>query len=146
MKKIITLLIPVIALLATGPALARDDTISFAIAEAMDNPAYQEKLGPQVRFFWGDQAHPEALQTFGEYASNKKTNAFGKADREACEWALLSALLSLRDRALQEGGNAVINIKSNYKSNEFVSNSEYQCGAGNIMAGVALKGTVVKLP
>lgn len=146
MKQNAIFLITLVSLLTVGPALARDDATRFAVAEAMDNPAYQEQLGPQVRFFWGDQAHPQVLQTFGEFGTNKKTNAFGKSDREACEWVLLSALVSLRDRALREGGNAVINIKSNYKSSEFVSNSEYECGAGNILAGVALKGTVVKLP
>jgi hypothetical protein len=40
---------------------------------------------------------------------------------------------------------AVINIKSNYRNNELVSDTEYQCGAGALFAGVALKGRIVKL-
>ena len=46
---------------------------------------------------------------------------------------------------LKEGGNAVINIKSNYKNNTTESDTTFKCGAGNIMAGVALIGTVVRL-
>ncbi|HZC01952.1 MAG TPA: hypothetical protein VE844_11510 [Gammaproteobacteria bacterium] len=57
----------------------------------------------------------------------------------------MSALLALRDRAVQEGGDAVINIKSFYKKNEVISDSEYECHAGGILAGVALQGTVVRL-
>ncbi len=68
-----------------------------------------------------------------------------KSDEKACNWAFLSAMIALRDRALNEGGNAVVNIKSNYKQNEMSSNTEFECHAGAIMSGVALKGTVVKL-
>ncbi|MCK5205111.1 MAG: excinuclease ABC subunit A, partial [Desulfobacterales bacterium] len=64
---------------------------------------------------------------------------------QACEWVFLSALLKLQERARNQGANAVINIKSNYKNNEVVSDTEYQCGAGTIFAGVALKGRIVKL-
>src|SRR3546814_15311729 len=54
-------------------------------------------------------------------------------------------MLSLRDRALKEGGDAVIDIHSVYKGDEFKSATEYECGAGTIMGGVARRGTVVKL-
>lgn len=47
--------------------------------------------------------------------------------------------------AHNQGGNAVVNIKSNHKNIETVSDTDYLCGAGNVMAGVALKGTVVEL-
>jgi hypothetical protein len=57
----------------------------------------------------------------------------------------LTVVLALRDRAVSEGGDAVVNIKSYYKKNEVVSDSEYECHAGAFVAGVALKGTVVKL-
>jgi hypothetical protein len=133
------------ALLGTQAADARDDELKFPVAEAMQSDTFQNELGSDVQFYWGDQSHPPVDQKFGEFPTNKKTNAFNKSDQEACEWALLSALVSLRDRALREGGNAVVNIKSNYKNQEFVSDSKYECGAGAFVAGVALKGTVVRL-
>ena len=73
------------------------------------------------------------------------TNSVGKSDQKACQWALLSALKSFQQRAQSLGANAVVNIKSNYKNNTYSHPTEYQCGAGAIMAGVALKADVVKL-
>jgi uncharacterized protein YbjQ (UPF0145 family) len=57
----------------------------------------------------------------------------------------LSAVLALQERARQLGGNAVINIKSNYKNKLTESATEFTCGSGALMSGVALKGEVVTL-
>jgi uncharacterized protein YbjQ (UPF0145 family) len=57
----------------------------------------------------------------------------------------LSALLSLQNRAISEGGNAVINIRSFYKKNEISDKTKFECRVGVLMAGVALKGRVVSL-
>jgi uncharacterized protein YbjQ (UPF0145 family) len=57
---------------------------------------------------------------------------------------MLSALKALQERAVREGMDAVVNIESNYKNRQFSSETEFECGAGAIMAGVALKGTLVK--
>ncbi|POB08294.1 excinuclease, partial [Vibrio vulnificus] len=77
--------------------------------------------------------------------TNKKTNAFNKTDEEACNWVFLSAMIVLKERAIKEGGNAVVDIKSNYKNNLTSSVDTFQCGAGTMVAGVALTGKVVKL-
>jgi len=124
---------------------ARDDINDYIIKEALDLEQSKSKLGEKIKFYFGDQAHGEIVKTFGEFSTNKKTNAFNKSDLEACQWVFLSAMISLRDRAVREGGNAVINIKSNYKNNLTSSKDTFQCGAGTFVAGVALVGTVVKL-
>ena len=54
---------------------------------------------------------------------------------------MLSALIELGERA-RLGANAVINIVSDYKKNVASSDAQYECHAGNIIAGVALRGTV----
>ena len=125
-------------------ALARDDRQRHSITEALSRADFQAKLG-DVQLFWGDQNTPGVVRAFGEFTSNKKTNAFNKSDREACEWAFLSAVLALQQRALREGGNAVVGINSVYKNGEFSSRSEFECGAGKFVAGVALRGRVVQL-
>jgi uncharacterized protein YbjQ (UPF0145 family) len=51
---------------------------------------------------------------------------------------------SLKERAIREGGNAVINIRSNYRNNMTSSNTTFKCGSAAFVAGVALVGTVVK--
>jgi hypothetical protein len=135
----------VILCVTISNALARDTKYMFPVDVALNTPTAKEKLGTRVAFYFGSQKPPTVTQTLGEYTANRKTNAANKSDQEACEWAFLTALLALRDRAIEQGGDAVINIKSNYKKNEVTSDSEYECHAGAIIAGVALRGTVVKL-
>ena len=127
-------------------AFARDDAHHLSINDAMASSDFKEKLPGDVTFYFSDQAYAVPTKTMGEFITNKKTNAFGKSDTEACEWVFLSAMIALRDRALAEGGNAVVDIVSFYKRNEYASATEYECHAGAVMAGVALKGRVVTLP
>ncbi len=127
------------------PAAARDDRLMFLLSEALATPAAQAKVDKEIGLYFGDQKHPKTAKTLGEWGTNKKTNAFNKSDKEECDWTFLSAVLELQERARKEGGDAVINIKSNYKNQFTSSETEYMCGAGSMMSGVALKGTVVKL-
>ncbi|MFA5494737.1 MAG: excinuclease ATPase subunit [Porticoccaceae bacterium] len=145
MRHFICIAVAILALFSLNTH-ARDTKHLLSIDNAMKSPAYEEKLNAGIRFFFGDTAYPEPSRRFGDYVSNKKTNAVGKSDLKACEWVLLSALISLQERAVAEGGNAVVNIRSYYKKNEFSSDTEYECHAGAVMAGVALIGEVVRLP
>lgn len=146
MKKILcTAALTGLAMIAALPAHARDDKLMMPISAAMDAPETQEKLDGAIHYYFGNQKTPKILQKLGTDSSNKKTNAFGKSDEKACQWAFLSAMLSLEQRAKQLGANAVINIVSNYKKVVVSSNTEYECHAGGIMAGVALKGDFVKI-
>ena len=52
---------------------------------------------------------------------------------------------SLHQRAVSLGANAVVNIRSNFKNNVETSDTDYTCGAGGVMAGVALIGDFVKV-
>jgi uncharacterized protein YbjQ (UPF0145 family) len=133
------------ALLIAGSAVARDTRHMFPVRDALESGNGKVKLDPSIRLYFGDTPHPKVVRDFGEFTSNKKTNAFNKSDRVACEWAFMSAMLSFQDRAKELGGNAVINIKSYYKKDLRVSRSEYLCGAGATVAGVTFKGTVAKL-
>lgn len=142
----ITHCITIIALstCATG-ALARDDIKEFSIADALATEQAKNILGDNIQFYFGEQSHGAVNKKFGEFGSNKKTNGVGKSDKQACEWAFLSAMKSLRERAQREGANAVVNIRSNYRNATTTSTATFKCGAGNIMAGVALLGDVVEL-
>ena len=124
---------------------ARNTLHKVSIEEAL---AWGEKEGvlkSSVRLYFGDQAHPAVERNLGTYTANRKTNAVGKSDQKACKWAFLSAMVTLQDRAIAEGGNAVVNIHSFYYKNEFSSATEFECGAGAVMAGVTMVGDVVRL-
>ncbi len=138
------MMIPLLMFVSSA-ADARDTIVRVSVEEAMTTEDAKVKLDVGVRFFFGDQKHAEISTRIGTYTANKKTNAFNKSDQEACKWAFLSAMISLQDRAIAEGGNAVVNIRSFYKKRDFTSATEFECGAGAMVAGVALVGDVVKL-
>ena len=133
------------ALLAATTTVARDTKVMWPIVDAMATPDAKARLNMGVQFFFGNTAHPPIAQSFGVFMSNKKTNGTNKTDKEACEWAFLSAMLSFQQRAVAVGGNAVINIKSYYRQNEVSSETQYECGSGALMSGVTFQGEVVKL-
>ncbi len=132
-----------LAIPATG--VARDDRLMFSIKDAITTPAANEKLRSDVAFYFGGAPHPEVVQKMGETIVNLKTNSIGKSDRVACEWVFLSVLIDLQKRAREAGGNAVIGIESYYKKETFKSETQFMCGAGATVAGVAFKGTIAKL-
>jgi len=131
--------------MVSGTALARDDIADYSLEEAFSLAQVKDKLGSNVKFYFGKQAHGEVEKNFGETSTSRKTNAFNKTDKEACQWAFLSAMMALRDKALRDGGNAVVDIQSNYRSHRVANDTTFQCGAGGFVAGVAFVGTVVKL-
>jgi len=128
-----------------GVAQARDTEHHFSIAEAMATDSAKEKLEGGIKFYFAGQKTPKVKAKLREAATNKKTNAFNKSDKEACEWAFLSAMLQLQEKARELNADAVINIHSYYKKDAFKSSTEYECHAGGLIAGVALKGEFVQL-
>jgi hypothetical protein len=126
-------------------AEARDERLLFPIADALADSGLQMKVNPDVKLYFGKQPFPEPAENFGLYTSNKKTNFFNKSDKEACQLAFVSALISLQERAEKLGGNAVINIRSIYRKDQFISETEYECGAGIVVGGVSLRGEIVLL-
>lgn len=127
------------------PSVAKDVMHMSPIEDAMQSDVYKNRLDPNIALYFGEQSHGNVVKSLGSFPTNKKTNAFNKTDIEACEWVLLSALLTLQERARKEGGNAVINIASYYKKNTVVSDTQYECHTGTFIAGVALMGEVVTL-
>lgn len=126
-------------------ALARDDVSDYSVEKAMAVQKVSAAIGEGVKFYFAGQKHSKVIVNFGEFQSNRKTSAFGKSDTQACQWAFASAMKALQQKAVQNGANAVINIKSNYKGNLTSSSSTFKCGAGAMVAGVTLVGDVVKL-
>ena len=138
-------LVGIAAVLTVPVASARDEVKRMAIADALVTADAQAALSQGIKFYFGDAEHPAVASSAGVFTSSKKANGFGKGDKIACERAFLSALLSFQDRALKEGGDAVVKLTSYYRQNSFSSGTEYECGTGALMVGVAFQGEVVKL-
>ena len=142
-KTILTLATLAVTLVVAAPSQARDTRQHFDIATALEAGKADGTLDGTVRFYFKGAGTPSATR-IGEATTNKKTNAFGKSDAEACQWAFLSAVKALQEAAKARGANAVVDIESNYKRQVFTSATQYECGAGGLMAGVALKGNSAK--
>jgi uncharacterized protein YbjQ (UPF0145 family) len=145
MKKTFSIIIPALLLLAGAPADARDTKHLLPISVAMETKDAQDKLEGSIKFFFGSQQYPKVVKKFSTDVTNRKTNAFNKTDEKACNWAFLSAMVALEKRAHELGANAVVNIVSYYQKNEMSSPTEFECHAGAVIAGVALKGDFVTI-
>ena len=142
---IIALITMSAALCAPLTAQAADRKVMLPIEAALTDRNAENKLDDSVKLFFGKQATPKVLKRIASDKTSQRTNAFGKSDAKACNWVFLSSLLQLQKRAREYGANAVVNIVSNYNNIENSNDSEFECHAGAIMAGVALKGDFVKI-
>ena len=121
---------------------ARDDVHHFSIEEALSSPKAKGVLDPNIKLSFGSGTKGGIIKS--RLTANKKTNAFNKSDKEAREWAVLSAVKTFQERAVKEGGTRVVNLTGYYKKQPFDSKTQFQCGAGALMAGVTLKGDIAK--
>lgn len=138
------------AALAASPAAAQrhranDTPANFSIEQALADPEFATAT-QGVRFYFGSQPHPGVAQRFERDAmTSQRASSRHKTPEESCGRALLNALVALRNSTLQQGGNAVINVRSNWNHVEFSSRTEFQCVRGRMMSGVALKGDIVRI-
>ena len=124
---------------------ARGDVDDYWINVVMSSNDAKTALGDSILFFFGDEPHGKILRSMGDIKTSKKTNALNKSDERACHWVFLSAMKELRVQALRRGGNAVINIRSNYNNRPTSSTETFKCGSGFMIARVALIGTIVEM-
>lgn len=143
MKK--AMLLSLLALTVSTPALARDTVVMIPLKAVLAMPQAQEKLDGTVKFYLAGAKTPDIVKEMGEDITNKKTNGLNKTDEEGCKWATLSALIALQEGAKKRGANAVVGIVSYYKKNELQHATEIECHAGTFAVGVALKGTYAKV-
>jgi len=127
------------------PAFARDTVLHIPLADVLELPEAKEKLDPAFKFYLDGQPTPKNIKRMSTDVSNPKTNGVGKSDDYGCKWAALSALIKLQESAKRNGANAVVDIVSYYKKVEYKSATDFECHAGAIIIGVALKGTYAKI-
>jgi hypothetical protein len=131
-------------LVGASTASARDTRLLLSIDDALKQGRDQGVIADDIVIKFGKGNRGGLGKSIGTDVSNRKTNAVNKTDVEACNWVFLSALKSLQEGARKSGASGVVEIVSYYKKNEFSSASEFECHAGAIMAGVALKATYAK--
>ena len=141
MKKSLFALSATVILAVPVTGVARDTTHYLDFQSVVQAAIADGQLDGTVRFYLKGQKLPgKTAKTFEEAVSNKKTNAFGKTDEVACDWALRSVLISFQENAKGKGANAVIDLVSYYRKNEYADSAKFECHAGTAVAGVAMKG------
>lgn len=124
-----------------GATAASDRTLTLSLQGLAAHPDYSTKVPTDIKFFYGAQP-AKVVKTLGPVAVTRKS-AKKHSDRTgSCHWAMFSALIGLAEEARLQGGNAVVNIKSNFANVETSSETDFKCGIGNLMVGVALTGEV----
>lgn len=142
MPSFISKLLVIALVVSSGSALARDTRYLIKIADVLGMPE-AGRLDPNIKLFFGKSKHP-AGESRGEAVANAKTNAANKGDEAACRWVMLTALTDLQTKARAVGATSVVGIESFYKKIPFSSETEFECHAGVIVAGVALRGQLMK--
>jgi uncharacterized protein YbjQ (UPF0145 family) len=145
MKNLIKITLIAATLVGVSLAQARDTVVNVPLADVLAMPEAKSKLDGSVGFYLSGQQTPVVLSRVGEDSSNKKTNAAGKSDLEACKWVALSVLIAFQNSAKSQGANAVVDMVSNYRNNPSSNPVTIECHAGAIMAGIAMKGTYAKV-
>jgi uncharacterized protein YbjQ (UPF0145 family) len=124
-------------------AAARDSVEEFLISDVMSSPDAKNILGEHIKFYFGDQEHPKVIKEITETSYLRKTNGANKSDKDACNWAFLSVMKELKEKAQSMNANAVVNIRSNYLNNPTSSTETFKCASGMLMSSVNLVGDVV---
>ncbi len=128
-----------------GISQARDTTHYLPFDQVVAEATASGKLDGSVKFYLAGKTPKGAQVIRRDVTTSKKTNAFNKTDEGACSWAMQSALIGMQQAAKAAGANAVVDIASNYKHVEYEDSQKYECHAGAIMAGVAIKGNLAKV-
>lgn len=139
--KNIWLTLPLAAVLCLPAVGQARDTTHFLDFQSVVNTAIADgQLDGTVKFYLKGQPMGKIVKTFPAATSNKKTNAFNKSDEAACGWALRSVLIAFQENAKKHNANAVVNLVSYYKQSEYADPLKFECHAGGVMAGVAMRG------
>jgi len=128
-----------LAMLAPA-AQARKEYDSHPIADLANHAEYQ-RVSKGVRLVWGNTPPASNL---GTTRTRKATKGLRRTDREACEWAMMSAIDAITNQARRSGATSIQGLKSVTDSGEFVSASEYKCVSGWTNSRVSIIGTMVK--
>jgi len=137
-----------VLLLAVLPGLsfAADKTVHLAFDHAVQAGIQSGKLDGSVKFYLAGDTPAGHLDVVNDYiTTHKKTNAFGKSSQTTCDWAMLSALISLQSAAKAAGANAVTDIVSVNGSQEYRDPKNYECRVGFLMSDVDLKAKLAKV-
>ncbi len=134
-----------VAFCALAPAQAKNEAVKVSVDNALGIPEAQGRFDGSVKFYFGNTAHPDIVQSFGPATSEGAGEAMRMPTPEySCAWVFLQALKRLEVQAKKAGANAVINIVSSDGNAPFQSDTQIECMAGYVAMHMSLAGELVK--
>jgi hypothetical protein len=135
-----------VLILATTASRAggRKDYVSipFSAVEAEEGRK-GATLDGSVKFVFADE---KGSRTDGEELSAKGFSRKGATDEERCAQAQLGAFLTFQKRALKDGYNAVVDIRTYSEADRFSkSRKDCQCVSGGFGSRTTVKGRLAKI-
>lgn len=124
-------------------ATHREAVYFFPVEPLMSEHSARDSEWADIAVFFRGQEHPPVTKTIGKGRSHRKANAIFRSDPRACRTAFLAAVRSLQKEAWDQGGNAVLNVRSYGVAPR--PKPEYRCVAGLRYAHVRLEGDVVRI-
>ncbi len=118
---------------------ARDTKLMLSVSKGLKKGRQVGALDRSIRVQFGSSGLRSGQR---RYTANRKTNAFNKTDVEACEWAFISSVKSLQDRARNMGKRRVTGIVNYYNRRRRSNPSRYECHVGKFVAKVAIQGNI----
>lgn len=135
--------ISLILAISSTPALARNSEVLLDAKNAVHEQGKGDLL--DVPFYMKGVKHKKVVKTIGNWSSTRKGRGAFQSDEDACNRTFVTALKSLQQRAITEGGNAIINVTSWTKNKPYEDKNNFRCVAGAVIVHVAIKGDIVVL-
>ena len=123
---------------------AADDIRYFSIEEAIKEAKTQGIIDDSIQFKFGSGSGNKDKIFIKNLSTNKKSNKVGKDAKDSCQRALHQAILQFKKKKKREGATKVVNLTGYFKKIPYDSKTEFQCGVGNLMSGVTLRGDLAK--
>ena len=144
MRAIVFSLVTLALALAPLSAGARETEHNLRAEDAKQSELGQAKLF-DVPFYMKGQKHPAVAKVLSEVTTEQSTRGAFRSDEASCQVAFLSAVRELQTRAMDKGGDAVVDIVSITWDKKTESATDYRCIAGTWVVHVGLRGKIVKL-
>ncbi len=128
------------------PAEARNVPYRLPLQPLLDSPQFRDSGSSDMMFLFGNTPSVPGISVISSLVVTRKARIPGKADEIACATAMVAALRELRDHAVRQGGNAVVNVNSAFRGNIFSSATDYECHAGSHSVVITLQASIAKVP
>jgi len=130
--------------LSTHSGFAADQILMMPVSAALASTEGRSKIDGDVKFFFGKARPARVVHQYGNFITNNKVHIIGRSTGEACNLVFLNALEDLQKKARSVGANAVTGVVSYFRRREITSDDSFECNVGAVVAGVALKGDLVR--